>query len=203
MMLTSFSVPAANGCSSPSFSDASASLSGTNPPNGENPILIDPQIKLHTQVVKICVLMSGHGMLNPIPYVTSFVTHLLAADPQPQLLLDDPTVASITKPSEIPKDAKINHFIGAPQMHGARKQYAFFLKYRLTKSLSQVKHDNPKMMFWLKQKHIWVVPHLHSSMHTTNIGFIQPWHASHFHQPRHAQKQTGPVHGNHRSATHC
>jgi hypothetical protein len=115
-------------------------------------------------------------MLNPIPYVTSFVTHLLAANPQAQLLLDDPTVASITKPSEIPKDAKINHFIGAPQTHGARKQYAFFLKYRSTKSLSQVKHNNPKMMFWLKQKRIWVVPHSHSSMHTTNIGFIHGMH---------------------------
>jgi hypothetical protein len=102
-MLTSFSVPAANGRSSPSFSDASASLSGTNPPYGENPILIDPQIKSQNQVVKICVPMSGHGMLNPIPYVTSFVTHLLAADPQVQLLSDDPTVASITKPSEIPR----------------------------------------------------------------------------------------------------
>jgi hypothetical protein len=95
-MLTSFSVPATNGHSSPSFSDASASLSGTNPPNGENPILIDPQIKSHTQVVKICVPMNGHGMLNPIPYVTSFVMHLLAANPQAQLLSDDPTVASIT-----------------------------------------------------------------------------------------------------------
>jgi hypothetical protein len=32
------------------------------------------------------------------------------------------------------------------------------------------------MMFWLKQKHIWVVPHSHSSMHTTNIGFIHSMH---------------------------
>jgi hypothetical protein len=120
--------------------------------------------------------MSGHGMLNPIPYVTSFVTHLLAADPQAQLLSDDPTVASITKPSEIPKDAKINRFISAPQTHGARKQYAFFLKYRSTKSLSQVKHNNPKMMFWLKQKRMWVIPHLHSSMHMINIGFIHGIH---------------------------
>jgi hypothetical protein len=175
-MLTSFLVAATNGRSSPSFSDVSASLSGTNPPNGENPILIDPQIKSHTQVVKICVPMSGHGLLNPIPYVTSFVTHLLAADPQAQLLLDDPTVASITKPSEIPKDAKINHFISAQQTHGTRKQYAFFLKYGSTKSLSQVKHNNPKMMFWLKQKRIWVVPHSHSSIHMTNIGFFHGMH---------------------------
>jgi hypothetical protein len=63
-----------------------------------------------------------------------------------------------------------------PKAVGARKWYAFFLKYRSTKSLSQVKHENPKMMFWLKQKHIWVVPHLHSSMYTTNIGFIHGMH---------------------------
>jgi hypothetical protein len=175
-MLTSSSVPAAKSRSSPSFSDANASLSGTNPPVKENPTLIDPKTKSHTQVVKICVPMTGHGMLNPIPYVTSFFTNLLLADPKAQLLSDDPAVASITKPSEIPKDAKINHFVGAPQSVGARKQYAFFLKYRSTKSLSQVKHENPQMMYWLKQKRVWVVPHSHSSMYTTNIGFIHGMH---------------------------
>jgi hypothetical protein len=176
MMLTSFSVSAAKGGSSPSFTDANASLSGTNSPAEENPTLINPKTKLHTQVVKICVPMTGHGMLNPIPYVTSFFTNLLLADPKAQLLSDYPAIASITKPSKIRKDAKINHFVGAPQTVGARKQYAFFLKYCLTKSLSQVKHENPKMMFWLKQKHVWVVPHLHLSMYTTNIGFIHGMH---------------------------
>ena len=102
--------------------------------------------------------------------------NLLLADPQAQLLSDDPAIASIIKPSKIPKDAKINHFVCVPQMVGTRKQYAIFLKYGLTKSLSQVKHKNPKMMFWLKQKHIRIVPHSHSSMYMTNIGFIHGMH---------------------------
>jgi hypothetical protein len=50
MMLTSFSVSAAKGGSSPSFTDANASLSGTNSPAEENPTLINPKTKLHTQV---------------------------------------------------------------------------------------------------------------------------------------------------------
>jgi hypothetical protein len=32
------------------------------------------------------------------------------------------------------------------------------------------------MMMWLKKSHIWIVPHSHSSMHMTNIGFIHGMH---------------------------
>jgi hypothetical protein len=132
-MLTSFLVPAAHGRSSPSLSDANAPPVGTYPPAEENPMLIDPQTKAHTQTVKMCMPMNGHGMLNSIPYVTSFVTHLLLANPQAQLLSDDPAIASITKPSEVPKDAKINHFVGALQTHGACKQYVFLSHVSLGK----------------------------------------------------------------------
>jgi hypothetical protein len=38
-----------------------------------------------------------------------------------------------------------------PQMIGNRWQYAFFLKYHSTKSLSQIKFENVPMMMWLKK----------------------------------------------------
>jgi hypothetical protein len=85
-MLTSFAAIPANGCSSPSSPDANSSPSGTNPPAKENPMLIDPQIMMNDQVIKVTILMTGTGLLNPIPYVTGFVQHLTMADPSALLL---------------------------------------------------------------------------------------------------------------------
>jgi hypothetical protein len=85
-MLTSFATIPANGCSSPSSPDANASPSGTNLPAKENPMLIDPQIMMNDQVIKVTVLMTGTGLLNPIPYATGFVQHLTMADPSALLL---------------------------------------------------------------------------------------------------------------------
>jgi hypothetical protein len=113
MMLTSFTTIPANGCSCPSSPDANASPSGTNPPAEENPMLIDPQIMMNDQVIKVTVLMMGAGLLNPIPYISGFVQHLTMADPSALLLSDDPNVAAITMSSEVPKDKKIDHFVSA------------------------------------------------------------------------------------------
>ncbi len=55
-------------------------------------------------------------------------------------------------------------------------QYAFFLKYHSTTSLSQIKFENVPMMMWLKKSRIWIVPHSYSSMHMTNISFIHGMH---------------------------
>jgi hypothetical protein len=139
-------------------------------------MLIDAETRAHTQVVKMCMPMTGTGMLNPVPYVQTFVKHMIAADLNAMLLSDDPAVASVNSPNEVPKNAKINHFAIAPQTIGNRQQYAFFLKYHSTKSLSQIKFENVPMMMWLKKSHIWIVPHSHSSMHMTNIGFIHGMH---------------------------
>jgi hypothetical protein len=139
-------------------------------------MLIYAETRAHTQVVKMCMPMTGTGMLNPVPYVQTFVKHMIAADLNAMLLSDDPAVASVNSPNEVPKNAKINHFAIAPQTIGNRQQYAFFLKYHSTKSLSQIKFENVPMMMWLKKSHIWIVPHSHSSMHMTNIGFIHGMH---------------------------
>jgi hypothetical protein len=114
-------------------------------------MLIDAETRAHTQVVKMCMPMTGTGMLNPVPYVQTFVKHMIAADLNAMLLSDDPAVASVNSPNEVPKNAKINHFAIVPQMIGNRQQYAFFLKYHSTKSLSQIKFENVPMMMWLKK----------------------------------------------------
>ncbi len=176
MMLTSFATIPANGRSSPSSPDANASPSGTNPPAEENPMLIDPQIMMNDQVIKVTVPMTGTGLLNPIPYVTRFVQHLTMADPSALLLSNDPNVAAITMSSEVPKDKKIDHFVSAAQMSGDRRQYCFFLKYRSTMTLGQIKFENPHMMLWLKEACTWLAPHSHSSLYTTTIGFIHGMH---------------------------
>jgi hypothetical protein len=64
--------------------------------------------------------MTGTGMLNPVPYVQTFVKHMIAADLNAMLLSDDPAVASVNSPNEVPKNAKINHFAIVPQMIGNR-----------------------------------------------------------------------------------
>jgi hypothetical protein len=56
-MLTSFAAIPANDHSSPSSPDANASPSGTNPPAEENPMLIDPQIMMNDQVIKVTIPM--------------------------------------------------------------------------------------------------------------------------------------------------
>ena len=122
------------------------------------------------------VPMTGTGLLNPIPYVTGFVKHLTLADPSALLLSNDPTVAAITKSSEVPKDKKIDHFVSAAQMSGDRRQYCFFIKYRSTMTLGQIKFENPRMMLWLKEARMWLAPHSHSSLYTTTIGFIHGMH---------------------------
>jgi hypothetical protein len=175
-MLTSFLIPAADSGSSCHAPNANASPGGNTPPPGEDPMLIDAETRVHTQVVKMCMLMTGTGMLNPVPYVHTFVKHMIAANPNAMLLSDDPAITSVNSPNEVPKNKKINHFAIVPQMIGNCRQYAFFLKYYSTKSLSQIKFENVPMMMWLKKSCIWIVPHLQLSMHMTNIGFIHGMH---------------------------
>jgi hypothetical protein len=64
--------------------------------------------------------MTGTGMLNPVPYVQTFVKHMIAANPNAMLLSDDPAVASVNSPDEVPKNGKINLFTVALQTIGNR-----------------------------------------------------------------------------------
>jgi hypothetical protein len=59
---------------------------------------VGAETRVHTQVVKMCMLMTCTGMLNPIPYVQTFVKHMIAANPNAMLLSDDPAVASVNSP---------------------------------------------------------------------------------------------------------
>jgi hypothetical protein len=53
MMLTSFLIPATDSGSSCHAPDANASPGGNAPPPGKDPMLIDAETRVHTQVVKM------------------------------------------------------------------------------------------------------------------------------------------------------
>jgi hypothetical protein len=81
-------------------------------------MLIDANTRVYTQVVKMCIPMTGTGMLNAVPYIQAFVKHLVAADPSTMLLSDDPAIVSVNSPDEVSKNYKSNHFAIALQMIG-------------------------------------------------------------------------------------
>jgi hypothetical protein len=58
-------------------------------------MLIDAETRAHTQVVKMCMLMTGTGMLKPVSYIQAFVKHLIAANPSAMLLSDDLAIACL------------------------------------------------------------------------------------------------------------
>lgn len=126
--------------------------------------------------------MTSSGMFNPLPIVQGFFTHLKKADPTASLISEDPSITPIQETRDIPKDNKITNFASAPQTDSVRKQYAFFLVFKSTKSLGEIKFDNPPMMLWLQRNKLWLKNHSHTSNYTTTLGFIHGLHPTYGHR---------------------
>jgi hypothetical protein len=106
MILTSFSIPPTNGGIHHNVPNAHASPGGNAPPPDKDPMLINAETRMHMRVKKMCMMMTGTGMLTPVPYVQAFVKHLIAADPRAMYPSEDPAIVSVNSPDKVPKNDK-------------------------------------------------------------------------------------------------
>jgi hypothetical protein len=181
-MTATISPPAASGSPASTNSSFRTPSNNTGASFGAGFVTNDPRFKENTQKVKILMPMTSSGMFNPFPIVHGFLTHLKKADLTASLISEDPSITPIQETHDIPKDNKLSNYASAPQTDSVRKQYAFFLIFKSTKSLGEIKFDNPPMMHWLQKNKLWLKNHSHTSNYTTTLGFIHGLHPTYGHR---------------------